>query len=1113
MVPLLLVTVWTATAIADPTSPTSGFTFTVSGGDLTITGCSPSCSGGSIVIPSSIGGDPVTSIGSQAFYNNLLTSVTIGSSVTSIGYFAFAYNHLTSVTIPSSATAIGQAAFANNLYLTSVTIGSSVTSIADSAFESDALTSVTIPSSVTSIGSNAFSYNSLTSVSFLGSAPSFGTNAFYPSTGGLAYYNAGTSGWGALPSGTLSPFTLTAVPTSTPTTLTMTTPSSGTSGGAIAASSLSAVLASGSSPTGTITITVFGPQSSAPTSCASGGTTVGTATVTGNATYNPSAGYTPSTAGDFWWYASYGGDSNNSASVSTCGSGMVETVITPITVPPPTPTTFIIPTTTTSTTTTTTTTTTTIPPTTTTTQHKATTTTTSHKATTTTTIPPTTTTTQHKATTTTTQHKATTTTTSPSTTTTTTPTRNSGPGSTGVGNTGTAPGANTGTTVDTLPSPPSGDVDILLTGQPGISITDSQVQVHGHGFRPGSTVTIVAHSTPTELGTALVNKNGSFDTAVGMPSGLQVGGHHIIVYGTMQDGRAVAQQEAFTVATGGLLGSVGSIPPGSLAKDVAFVPTSHPALVLATIAAMTTAIGAVSLALGRGAGGAGSGSGSSRGGDGALEDVELEREEHEVAGGSRGDRSGTWRWPGTRRLDHFSKHLPARFAAISPVAGRVLVDGDYLRAMLGSAWLVLCLGAIGLGTYASASTGWYAFPPALGLFLAILGLGVLDSTLGYLAGIAFLVSAALAGHLFEFSEIRLGAGIVLLWFAVPLAASALRPLRRNVQLDIASIWERAADFVIGGLFAAWAAQKMTGALSGLAGVELPINKSVNVVAFAVLGFIAIRIAFETIAAHNYPVRLEVVHHHGDLESNNLQVGLSLIVQILLFIFISIAFLGSNWALYVGAAVFFSPLVPWLFADKIPKSIFVTKWKPRGLVLWTLIIVTGVLLSKLLSHLIHDDKLLEAVGFILLPLPILIAWALELFEDEDEGEEDETAHEDVEVRIHEHEGIEVSVDDSNGQPLTMGSSGVALMTRTAPSVMTATLDVRSTYRGRQEFDENSKGHFREAEEARFVEEQEEQAEHAEHAEGDARLKMWLMRLAGVPLVALCVYLVVAHIASG
>jgi len=341
--------------------------------------------------------------------------------------------------------------------------------------------------------------------------------------------------------------------------------------------------------------------------------------------------------------------------------------------------------------------------------------------------------------------------------------------------------------------------------------------VHGQGFQPGSTVTIVAHSAPIQLGNALVNDNGLFDSRVEMPSGLRAGGHHIIVYGTMQNGSAVAQEEAFTVATGGRLGSVGSIPPGDLAKDVAFVPTSHPASVLATIAAAATAIGAVSLALG---GGAGSGTGSGGNRDGYLEDVELEREEREVAGGSRGDRSRTWRWPGTRLLDHFSKHLPSRVASISPVAGRVLVDGDYLRAMFGTAWLALCLGAVGLGTYAAASVGWYAFPPSLGIFLAILGLGVVDSTLGYLAGIAFVLSAALAGHLFNPTELRLGAGIVLLWFAVPLAASALRALRRNVHFDAASLWERAADLVIGGLFAAWAAQKMTGALSGLAGIVL-----------------------------------------------------------------------------------------------------------------------------------------------------------------------------------------------------------------------------------------------------------------------------------------------------
>ena len=94
------------------------------------------------------------------------------------------------------------------------------------------------------------------------------------------------------------------------------------------ATSISAVLASGTSPTGTITFGVFGPGSE-PTTCTSGGTTVGTATsVSGNATYHPSAGFTPSAAGDYWWYAAYTGDgANNAAAVPPCGSGMSETVV------------------------------------------------------------------------------------------------------------------------------------------------------------------------------------------------------------------------------------------------------------------------------------------------------------------------------------------------------------------------------------------------------------------------------------------------------------------------------------------------------------------------------------------------------------------------------------------------------------------------------------------------------------------------------------------------------------------------------------------------------------------------------------------------------------------
>jgi hypothetical protein len=111
--------------------------------------------------------------------------------------------------------------------------------------------------------------------------------------------------------------------------LSLSAPASGTAGSAIPASSVTAGFSGGSSPAGTVTFKVFGPQPSAPSSCSPGGTIVGTAMVSGNGNYHPSSSFTASAAGDYWWYASYDGDSNNDPAASTCGAGMAETVISP----------------------------------------------------------------------------------------------------------------------------------------------------------------------------------------------------------------------------------------------------------------------------------------------------------------------------------------------------------------------------------------------------------------------------------------------------------------------------------------------------------------------------------------------------------------------------------------------------------------------------------------------------------------------------------------------------------------------------------------------------------------------------------------------------------------
>lgn len=88
-----------------------------------------------VVIPSTIGGESVTSIGSYAFKYIQLSSVSIPDSVTVIYYNAFRNSNLTSVYIPDNVGGIGFDAFSGNP-LDSVSINSN-TSYDDSSFGTD----------------------------------------------------------------------------------------------------------------------------------------------------------------------------------------------------------------------------------------------------------------------------------------------------------------------------------------------------------------------------------------------------------------------------------------------------------------------------------------------------------------------------------------------------------------------------------------------------------------------------------------------------------------------------------------------------------------------------------------------------------------------------------------------------------------------------------------------------------------------------------------------------------------------------------------------------------------------------------------------------------------
>ena len=200
-------------AHADTWTDGAGYTwsYAISGGAATITGVSPAQ--GDIAIPSTLGGKPVTNIGSSAFFDcSGLTSVTIPNSVTSIGSSAFrGCSGLTSVTIPNSVTNIGNYAFHGCSGLTSVHIADLAKWCGISFGNTEAnplccahdlylndvkVTALTIPNGVTTIGSSAFSgCSGLTSVTIPDSVTSIGNFAFYGCSGLTSVYITDLAKW------------------------------------------------------------------------------------------------------------------------------------------------------------------------------------------------------------------------------------------------------------------------------------------------------------------------------------------------------------------------------------------------------------------------------------------------------------------------------------------------------------------------------------------------------------------------------------------------------------------------------------------------------------------------------------------------------------------------------------------------------------------------------------------------------------------------------------------------------------------------------------------------------------------------------------------------------
>lgn len=133
-------------------------TYVIRGEEVTITGCNREVFG-DLIIPDTIEGYPVTTIGAKAFATcKNLTGITIPDSVTTIKNSAFnACTALTTVDLGKGVTNVGSTAFSVCTNLTSVTLPDSVIFLGEMVFAAcDNLTGVTFGSGIQEINRELF---------------------------------------------------------------------------------------------------------------------------------------------------------------------------------------------------------------------------------------------------------------------------------------------------------------------------------------------------------------------------------------------------------------------------------------------------------------------------------------------------------------------------------------------------------------------------------------------------------------------------------------------------------------------------------------------------------------------------------------------------------------------------------------------------------------------------------------------------------------------------------------------------------------------------------------------------------------------------------------------
>jgi len=330
----------------------------------------------------------------------------------------------------------------------------------------------------------------------------------------------------------------------------------------------------------------------------------------------------------------------------------------------------------------------------------------------------------------------------------------------------------------------------------------------------------------------------------------------------------------------------------------------------------------------------------------------------------KGDLSNTWDNRYTDETDFAFVSLAHRFNHFSPLLARTVQDGNTIRAIIGSwAALLMPIGLF-LGIVAAVNTGGQALPPAWGIVAAIMAVAIYDAFAGFIAGFVFFLAALLTGNITNRPEFLTAIGVMVLFFAPALLASAFRPFRRLVRTQD-DMWERITDYALGTVLTFWVITKMVAAMNGLARLELPITDYGTELALMSAALLIMRVALEDIAVEHYPMRLRALHVEIKSPSHNQKIR-SLAFKIFVFFIMAAPFVGSLLNLVLGTILFAIPQITSLsLEDNLPKK---KLYLPKGVFKTVVMIFVMALASNMIEGAFSSPAAFLKWSFVVMALP-------------------------------------------------------------------------------------------------------------------------------------------------